>query len=181
MSLTPNRVRSDRAARIPPRQTISRQATISRQITIDDVLAPSDTLAHSNVAKARQKSKGGALPSGVSVSEASVSEVSVSGYPAPTKSLTISERFELFHAANPHIYEKLREFALQMRFARKKKRRKYGIKALFERVRWHYEFEVNSDEEFKLNNDFTALYARKLMEREPDLAGFFETRRRRAA
>jgi hypothetical protein len=35
-------------------------------------------------------------------------------------------------------------------------------------------------EGFKINNDFTALYARELM-KEPRFAGVFETRRRKTA
>ncbi len=30
--------------------------------------------------------------------------------------------------------------------------------------------------EFRLNNDYRALYARQLMDNEPELDGFFETR-----
>lgn len=55
-----------------------------------------------------------------------------------------------------------------------------GMKAIYERVRW--EFGIRTDSQpYKLNNDFCSLYARALMENEPALAGFFETRRRRAA
>ena len=36
--------------------------------------------------------------------------------------------------------------------------------------------EVNSSDGFKLCNDYAPFYARRIMEREPDLAGFFTTR-----
>ena len=81
--------------------------------------------------------------------------------------------FRVFHGANPHVYEKLREFALQ---ARQSGRKHLGIAAVFERLRWWASFEVTGDE-FKLNNNWRAFYARMLMEQEPELAGFFEVRK----
>jgi hypothetical protein len=81
--------------------------------------------------------------------------------------------FLAFHEANPVVYAKLREFALQMK---RSGRRHLGIAALFERLRWWSSYETVGDE-YKLNNNFRAFYARMLMEREPELAGFFEIRR----
>jgi len=46
-----------------------------------------------------------------------------------------------------------------------------------QRVRWHMEIETRSDDGFKINNDFSSRYARRIMEQEPDLKGFFVTRR----
>ena len=89
---------------------------------------------------------------------------------------TIEERFSRFHERNPHVYEALRTVALWCL----KNGKQMGMKAIYERVRW--EFNVRTDgEPYRLNNDFTALFSRKLMKDEPQLAGFFETRRRRAA
>ena len=48
-----------------------------------------------------------------------------------------------------------------------------------ERVRWFTEIEARGDT-FKCNNNYTAHYARLLMEQESELAGFFETRRAKA-
>jgi hypothetical protein len=100
------------------------------------------------------------------------------------KRKTIEERFIEFDEKNPHVFEKLREFALQMKRSRGVKhtgraRSKYSMKALWERLRWHVMFEMECRGEWKLNNNFTALFARKLMEEEPELEGFFETRKRR--
>jgi len=85
---------------------------------------------------------------------------------------TLRERFEQFHADNPQVYDGLRELALR---ARRRGHERYGIKGLFEILRWQHAMET-TDEEFKLNNDFTAFYARLLMDREFELDGFFETR-----
>lgn len=89
---------------------------------------------------------------------------------------TIAERFEAFHARNPHVYQTLRDMALEMR---RRGHRQYGIKALFEVLRFNYAMRTEGDT-FKLNNNYTALYARLLMDNEPELDGFFELRRRTA-
>jgi len=81
--------------------------------------------------------------------------------------------FKEFHEANPHVYAKLRDFAVQ---ARHSGRKHLGIAAVFERLRWWASFEVSGDE-FKLNNNWRAFYSRMLMDREPTLSGFFETRK----
>lgn len=83
--------------------------------------------------------------------------------------------FRRFHAANPHVYEALKMVALWC----KRNNRRMGIKAIYERVRWEYSV-ATSGSPYKLNNNFSAYYARALMKNEPELAGFFETRRRRA-
>jgi hypothetical protein len=91
---------------------------------------------------------------------------------------TVSEARFLAHVeANPDVYEALRRFALE---AKRHGRRRLGMKALYERVRWYTQIESRG-EAFKLNNNWTAFYARLLMQNEPELAGFFETRVQRAA
>lgn len=89
---------------------------------------------------------------------------------------TIAERYEIYRAQRPDVYD------LLVRLARDVKARgktTYSMKAVFERARWHFHIERGEDG-FVLNNDFTALFAREIMECEADLADFFETRRRRA-
>lgn len=88
---------------------------------------------------------------------------------------TLQAQFERFHLANPHVYELLKEIAL--RAARRG--RPVGMKAVYEMARWYYSVETDG-EPYKLNNNFTAFYARLLMDREPELCGFFETRQQRA-
>lgn len=85
-------------------------------------------------------------------------------------------RFDEYHAANPQVYALLRRFALE---AKRSGRERLGIKALFERVRWYTDVEAKADS-FKVNNNYTAFYARLLMEQEPELKDFFETRRSKA-
>lgn len=95
-----------------------------------------------------------------------------------TSGLTIDEAFEEFHGNNPHIYRNLRFLAFQ---AVNAGRKRIGIKFLFERLRWEYCVKsVHDESDYRLNNNFTALYARMLMDAEPCLDGVFEVRQRHA-
>ena len=52
----------------------------------------------------------------------------------------------------------------------------YGAKAIMEVVRFHHTIGSTAAEPFKVNNNFTAYYARKFMALYPECKGFFETR-----
>lgn len=91
--------------------------------------------------------------------------------------MSIQDRFEAFHAANPHICIMLEEMALQMR---EWGIRKSGIKFLVEKLRWDYMVQTRGEEPFKISNDFTSRYARLLMDRNPALVGFFDTKELRS-
>ena len=83
------------------------------------------------------------------------------------------EAFIEFHRSNLHVYDELRRLAMQL------KRRgysQYGIKSLFEVVRWHRALNTSADDDFKLNNNYGAFYSRILMHFEPQLKGFFRQR-----
>lgn len=82
-------------------------------------------------------------------------------------------KFLNFHEANPHVYTRLRELALEMK---RKGINKYSMKGLFEVLRWEHTLKTTGDV-FKLNNNYTALYARGLMQEEPELEGFFTLRK----
>ncbi len=82
-----------------------------------------------------------------------------------------------FHRQNPHVYIELRDLARRLLA---KGRTHYGIGALFEVARFHRALET-SEPAYKLNNNYRAIYARMLMENEPDLAGFFDIRERTTA
>jgi hypothetical protein len=97
--------------------------------------------------------------------------------PEYAREMTITERFEAFHAANPHVAALLADMALALRHGG---RTHYGIKALVEVLRFQYAVQTRGDA-FKINNDFTAHYARLLMREHPELEGFFETREIRAS
>lgn len=90
---------------------------------------------------------------------------------------TISERFQKYCREHPDVEQHLVRLAREAKLAGF---RRYGVKALFERLRWHYHIE-RQDADWKINNDFTAPYARLLMSKYPELADFFETRERHCA
>lgn len=90
---------------------------------------------------------------------------------------TIQQRFERFHAENPAVYA---ELVRRARALRKRGVRRYSIRGLFEAMRYDQTVGTLSAD-YKLNNDFTALYARKIERTEPGLRGLFATRTRRTA
>lgn len=86
--------------------------------------------------------------------------------------LPIEERFAEFHRLNPQVAETLRIMALDMI---RRGVRQWSTKAAFEILRWQYALQTRGSS-YKLDNSLTSSYARFLMDREPRLAGFFETR-----
>jgi len=90
--------------------------------------------------------------------------------------MTIQERFAEFHCDHPEVYKKLLQLASQ---AKTTGLTKYGIKAIWELIRWHFQIESGMGEDFKLNNDYSSRYARLAVQDYPDLRGFFELRRLR--
>ncbi|WP_219090511.1 hypothetical protein [Streptomyces sp. JJ38] len=85
---------------------------------------------------------------------------------------TISEQFHAFDAQHPWVYRALEQLAAQ-RLAGGAKR--VGMKALFEALRWRHPHGVKG-----LNNNYTALYARRLLAEHPQWAAAIEVRRRRS-
>lgn len=93
--------------------------------------------------------------------------------PVQLKEGTIQERFEAFHEANPHVYRNL--VRLARAFREKNPKRRIGIGALFEILRWQYAIQTDGDD-YKLNNNFRSRYVRLIEAQEPDLRGAFEKR-----
>lgn len=83
-------------------------------------------------------------------------------------------RFTNFHTANPLVFSLFLQYALELIDAG---RSQYGSRSLIERVRWEVNLLTNSDA-FKINNDFSPLYARLAMHHFPDVFDdFFRCRR----
>jgi hypothetical protein len=81
----------------------------------------------------------------------------------------LQQQFEDYHRAHPEVLARIVELARARRLAG---HRRYSMKAIFERMRW----DGLVDE---INNNWHAFYARRAVEVEPELAGFFEMRRQR--
>ena len=91
------------------------------------------------------------------------------------ESASVTERALRFDESNPQVFGALRDLALDA----KRRSHPCGIATLFEVLRWQHAIDTCGDE-FKLNNSYRAYYARVLMEREPEIDGFFEVRRCRS-
>lgn len=92
---------------------------------------------------------------------------------------SIDDRFHQFHTDHPEVYDEIVRLARQVKTAG---RERVGMKLLFEVIRWNRMLSgVKDAEGFKLNNVYTSRYARLVMEQEPDLSGFFETRELQSA
>ena len=88
---------------------------------------------------------------------------------------SIGVRFEAFHKEHPDVLEHM------MRLCRARTDRgetRIAVKALWEELR--SSLAITHGGKFKLDNSYTALYARKLIELEPALQGVIETRKRKA-
>lgn len=83
----------------------------------------------------------------------------------------IKKTFEEYDNENPEIWKSFEAKTLQLI---KMGRTHYGAKAITEVIR--YETIVEGNDEFKLNNNYTAGYARKFMTYHPSHKRFFETR-----
>lgn len=80
--------------------------------------------------------------------------------------------FERFDRRNPHIYQLFIKFTMEAIAAG---RTAYSSRTIFHRIRWHVEVDTVGDR-FKINNNHSPYYARKLMNRMPLVRGFFRTR-----
>jgi len=85
----------------------------------------------------------------------------------------IDAAFWEFHRQNPLVYELLCAYA---RSAVQAGRGHFGIRMLWERLRWYVLVETEDPTGIKLNDHFHSRYARLIMLQEDDLAHLFETR-----
>lgn len=86
---------------------------------------------------------------------------------------SLQESFDEFDALNPGVYDLFKHFAFEKI---RKGAKKLGAKAVIERIRWEESCPTIGDE-FKINNNFPAYYARKFMKEFPIYGGIFETRK----
>ena len=80
--------------------------------------------------------------------------------------------FLVWKQQNARIWDKVEEFALQAA----DRRHRFGIKAVFERVRWWSLVETRDNEGFKINNNYAPAAARYLEEKYPHTQGLFAKR-----
>ena len=92
-----------------------------------------------------------------------------------SKTQTLRESAAEWIASNGLAMSLFERFARQM----VERRRRFGVKALAERVRW--ECAMAWDDTVKINNNYSAYVARELCQHIPGLADLIETRVTRAA
>lgn len=87
---------------------------------------------------------------------------------------THEQRFALFDAANPRVYELFERFALE----KASTRTHYSADAIMHRVRWECDaVDAEDGSGFRVNNNFVTHYARKFEQAHPECVGFFRFRR----
>lgn len=84
------------------------------------------------------------------------------------------DKFLKYHRENPDLYELFKTYAESARV--KGGRRRFSIWMIANRVRWYSQVET-SGKEFKVSNDYLALYARLLISENPLFDGFFQMKR----
>ena len=83
-------------------------------------------------------------------------------------------KFSEFHNEHPEVYGWLTQFTFDLI---KRGYQNYSIDGVLMRVRWEKDINYNTDTGFKINNNYSAFYARMFMKEFPDHEGFFRTRR----
>lgn len=89
---------------------------------------------------------------------------------------TVSSKFWAFHSSHPDVYDwfkKLTKRAIEKGF------KNYSAKGIIEQIRWETKGTIKEDG-FKVNNNYTALYARMFETEHPQHKGFFRKRKLRA-
>jgi hypothetical protein len=94
--------------------------------------------------------------------------------------VTVEDKFNAFHAANPRVYGLFKRFAAE---AIRAGVRRLSSKLLIERIRWECTisttgagWSTTKGKPFKIDNRHTFWYARKFMSDYPGAAELFETR-----
>lgn len=79
--------------------------------------------------------------------------------------------FKTYDKENPQIWEQFKKYAF---LAKKRGFKHYSAKGIFEIIRWHT--PVYGNDGLKLNNNYHANYARKMMDEFPSYKDFFRIR-----
>ena len=90
---------------------------------------------------------------------------------------TLTSRFNKFDNENPQVYELFQKFTFM---AIKRGHNRLSAWMIANRIRWETSIETFG-EDYKISNDFIALYARKFMRDHPQYDGFFRTKEMKRA
>lgn len=82
------------------------------------------------------------------------------------------DKFKVFHFENPHVYERFKKLAFDMKSSGRKK---YSSKMIINVIRWENDL-VTTGEDFKINDAYQSIYGRLLAYHHPEFEDFFEFR-----
>jgi hypothetical protein len=99
---------------------------------------------------------------------------------------SIEEAFEEFDKANPEVYKVFCRFAeqwisKQLEAGKKLEDVRISAKQVCGRIRWWSSVEVEKTTDFRINDAFTCLYARKFLKDHPKYESVFELRTLRSS
>lgn len=87
----------------------------------------------------------------------------------------LKQKWWEWHKENPHVYELFKHFTM---IAIKRGHRNLSAWLIVNRIRWETSIETKGND-FKISNDFIALYARLFMKEHPEYDGFFRIKKSR--
>ena len=83
--------------------------------------------------------------------------------------------FKKYDVENPQVWSQFKRFAFE---AKEKGFNNYSAKGIFELIRWYT--GVKGTGNYKLCNNYTPDYARKMMREHPEFEGFFRVKQLKA-
>ena len=92
--------------------------------------------------------------------------------------MTLTDKFNQYHRDNPQVYELFKRFTF---IAIKRGYNRLSAWMIANRIRWETSIETFSVDEYKISNDYIALYARMFMHDHPQYDGFFKTKEMKRA
>jgi len=92
--------------------------------------------------------------------------------------MTLTDKFNQYHRDNPQVYELFKRFTFM---AIRRGHNRLSAWMIANRIRWETSIETFSVDEYKISNDYIALYARMFMRDHPEYDGFFKTKEMKRA
>jgi hypothetical protein len=92
--------------------------------------------------------------------------------------MTLTDKFNQYHRDNPQVYELFKRFTFM---AIKRGHNRLSAWMIANRIRWETSIETFSVDEYKISNDYIALYARMFMRDHPEYDGFFKIKEMKRA
>ena len=92
--------------------------------------------------------------------------------------MTLTDKFNQYHRDNPQVYELFKRFTFM---AIRRGHNRLSAWMIANRIRRETSIETFSVDEYKISNDYIALYARMFMRDHPEYDGFFKTKEMKRA